>query len=80
MLDPARPTCNGTEQSQGGSFPVVLVDHALGGRHRDRDGQGDRLVELSSPGLYGDDGGHGYTVTVELRRQLGGNRVGLERK
>ena len=35
-------------------------------------------MELSSPWLYGDDGGHSYAVTQQLGCQLGGDGLGLE--
>ena len=74
------PTCDGTEQPQSGGVPIVLVDHPLRGRHRDWDGQSDRLMELSSAGLYGHDRGHGNPVTQQFCCQLGGDRLGLEIK
>ena len=35
-------------------------------------------MELSSAGLYGDDRGHGNSVTQQLGSQLGGDGLGLE--
>ena len=72
------PTCDRTEQSQCGSVPAVLVDHPLPSRHRDRDGEADRLVELPPAGLDGDDRRHRHSVTEQLGRQLGGDWLGLE--
>ena len=37
-------------------------------------------MELSSAGLYGDDRGHGNSVTQQLGSQLGGDGLGLEIK
>ena len=71
-------TCNGAEQAEGGGVPLVLVDHALASRHRDGDGQTDRLVELASPGLNSHNRGHGDSVAQELGGQLRGDGLGLE--
>ena len=71
-------TCDGAQQPEGGGVPLVLVDHPLASRHRDWDGQTDRLVELASPGLNGHNRGHSHSVTQELGGQLGGDGLGLE--
>ena len=71
-------TCDRAEQPEGGGVPLVLVDHPLARRHRDGDGQADRLVELAPPGLNGHDRGHGDSVAQQLGGQLGGDRLGLQ--
>ena len=73
-------TCDGAQEAQGRGVPLVLVDHPLAGRHRDGDGQADRLVELSPPRLNGHDGRHGHSVAQELGGQLGRDGLGLETK
>ena len=71
-------TCDRAEQPEGGGVPLVLVDHPLARRHRDGDGQADRLVELAPPGLNGHNRGHSHSVAQQLGGQLGGDRLGLQ--
>ena len=66
-----RVTCDRAEQPEGGGVPLVLVDHPLARRHRYRDGQTDRLVELAPPWLNGHNRGHGHSVAQQLGGQLG---------
>ena len=70
-------TCDGAEEAECGRVALVLVDHPLGGGHGHGDGEGDRLVELAPPGLDGHNGRHRHPVTKQLRRQLGGDGLGL---
>ena len=76
--DQGNVTCYGAQQPQGRGVPLVLVDHPLARRHRDGDGQRDRLVELASPGLNGHDRGHGHSVTQQLSGQLRRYGLGLQ--
>ena len=71
-------TCDGAQQPQCRGVPLVLVDHPLAGRHRDGDGQRDRLMELAPPGLNGHDGGHSHSVTQQLGGQLRRDGLGLQ--
>lgn len=64
------PTCDAAEEAECGSIPGILVDHALGGSLRHRDGQGDGFVELAPPRLHRDYGAHGHAVTQQLGHQL----------
>ena len=38
-----------------------------------------QAAHSDSPWLHGDDGGHGHPVAQQLGRQLGGDRLGLEK-
>lgn len=63
-------TCDGAKEAEGGSFTRVLVDHALAGGLRHRDGEGDGLVELAAARLHSHDGGNSYSVTQEFSHQV----------
>lgn len=71
-------TCDGAEEPEGGSFTRVLIDHALAGGLRHRDGKGDGLVELAPAWLHCHDGGNSYSVTQEFGNQVSRYWLSLE--
>lgn len=70
-------TSDAAQQSQCGRVTRVLIDHAAGGRLRQRDGQGDRAMKLSASRLDGADGRDCNAIAQQFSDQLTRNWLGL---
>lgn len=79
-LSAAQLACDAAEQTQAGCRVASLAAGMTFCRSGwDRDRHSDRLVELPPPGLHGDDGAEGGSVSEDRPHHVIWDRLGLKR-